>query len=111
MGLAVAAFARRRLTATGVVAVAAVFLYLVEFLGNAWQPAQWAAVLSPFHYVHGAAVVAGQANSAQDYLVLGAIAVVSTTVAYWRYSERDYAKVQLSRQLQSVVSVLHFHNC
>lgn len=89
IGLAAAAFARRRLTATGVVSVAAVFLYLLEFLGNAWPPAQWAAVLSPFHYTHGAAIVAGQGNSAQDYLVLGSIAVVSTIVAYWRYGTRD----------------------
>jgi ABC-type transport system involved in multi-copper enzyme maturation permease subunit len=89
MGLAVAAFARRRLTATGVVAVAAVFLYLLEFLGNAWPPARWAAVLSPFHYTHGAAIVAGQANSAQDFFVLGSITLVGTAVAYWRYGERD----------------------
>lgn len=88
-GLAVAAFARRRLTATGAVSIAAVFLYLLEFLGNAWPAAQWAAVLSPFHYTHGAAIVAGRGNSAQDYLVLGSIAVVSTIVAYWRYSVRD----------------------
>jgi ABC-type transport system involved in multi-copper enzyme maturation permease subunit len=89
IGLAVAAFVRRRLTATGVVGVAAVFLYLLEFLGNAWRPARWAAVLSPFHYCHGAAVVAGQANSAQDYAVLGSATLVATAVAYWRYSARD----------------------
>jgi ABC-type transport system involved in multi-copper enzyme maturation permease subunit len=89
IGLAVAAFARRRLTATGVVGIAAVFLYLLEFLGNAWRPAQWAAVVSPFHYTHGAAIVAGQANSTQDFLVLGSVTVVATAIAYWRYSVRD----------------------
>jgi ABC-type transport system involved in multi-copper enzyme maturation permease subunit len=88
-GLAVASFARRRLTATGAVSIAAVFLYLLEFLGNAWPPAQWAAVFSPFHYTHGAAIVAGQNNSAQDYLVLGSISVVATIIAYWRYDTRD----------------------
>jgi hypothetical protein len=89
MGLAVAAFARRRLTATGIVGVAAVFLYLLEFLGNAWPPAQWAAVLSPFHYCHGAAILAGQGDSAQDYFVLGSVTVVATAIAFWRYNQRD----------------------
>ena len=89
IGLAVASFARRRLTATGIVGIAAVFLYLLEFLGNAWKPAQWAALLSPFHYCHGAAVVAGQANSAQDYFVLGSVTVVATAIAFWRYGQRD----------------------
>ena len=88
-GLAVAAFARRRLTATGIVSIAAVFLYLLEFLGNAWQPAQWAAVLSPFHYAHGAAILAGQGSSAQDYAVLGSVTLGATAIAFWRYSERD----------------------
>jgi hypothetical protein len=89
IGLAAAAFARRRLTATGAVSLAAVFLYLLEFLGNAWQPARWAAVLSPFHYCHGAAVLAGQANSAQDFGVLGSITVVAAAVGFWKYGARD----------------------
>jgi ABC-2 type transport system permease protein len=89
IGLAVAAFARRRATATGVVAIGAVFLYLLEFLGNAWEPAGHAAVLSPFHYFQGAAVLAGTANSARDYFVLGSVTLIATATAYWRYSARD----------------------
>ena len=89
VGLAVAAFMRRRLTALGVVAVSAVSLYLLEFLGNAWEPAGRLAVLSPFHYFHGASVVAGQANSLRDYAVFGSITVIATAIAYWRYSTRD----------------------
>jgi ABC-type transport system involved in multi-copper enzyme maturation permease subunit len=89
VGLAASAFLRRRLTAAGTVGIAAVFLYLLEFLGNAWEPAKWAAVLSPFHYVHGAGILAGQENSMLDYTVLGAATVVATAIAYWRYSARD----------------------
>ena len=88
-GLAVAAMARRRLTAAGAVSVAAVALYLLEFLGNAWRPAKWAAVMSPFHYVRGAGIVAGQENSPLDYAVLGSATLVAVAIAYWRYSTRD----------------------
>ena len=88
-GLAVAAFSRRRLTATGIVAVTAVFLYLLEFLGNAWEPARRAALISPFHYTRGAAVFAGQGNSALDFAVLGSVMLAGTAIAYWRYNARD----------------------
>jgi ABC-2 type transport system permease protein len=89
LGLAVSAFARRRMTALGVTALSAASLYMLEFLGNAWAPAATVAILSPFHYFHGAAVLAGSADSVRDFAVLGSIALACTAIAYWRFETRD----------------------
>lgn len=89
LGLAAAAFARRRMTALGITAVGAVSLYLLEFLGNAWAPAERAALLSPFHYFHGAAIAAGLTDSFRDFLVLGSLSLACAAVAYWRFESRD----------------------
>jgi len=72
-----------------VTALSAASLYMLEFLGNAWAPAATVAILSPFHYFHGAAVLAGSADSVRDFAVLGSIALACTAIAYWRFETRD----------------------
>ena len=88
-GLAAAAFARRRGTAFGIVAGSVVFLYLLNFVADAWTPVSGLRPISPFHYFPGFAVANGAAPIARDLGVLAAIAAVLIAVAYWQFERRD----------------------
>jgi ABC-type transport system involved in multi-copper enzyme maturation permease subunit len=88
-GLAAAAFARRRGTAFGAVAGAAVLLDLLNVVADAWSPAAGLRPLMPFHYFPGFAVANGAAPIARDLSVLGAGALVLVAVAYWKFERRD----------------------
>ena len=87
--LAVSAWVRRRATAVAIVSIAAMAFYLLDFLGTLWKSVAGVASLSPFRYFHGGEILAGTANTAQDILVLGAIALAGFAVAYWRFGKRD----------------------
>jgi ABC-2 type transport system permease protein len=89
IGLAAAASARRRGLAQAPVAIGAVAFYLLDVLGESWSALRPLARVSPFHYFHGAAILAGTADSAVDILVLGSTGVVVVAVAYWRFHGRD----------------------
>jgi ABC-2 type transport system permease protein len=88
-GLAAAAFARRRGTAFGAVAVVAVSLYLLNFVADAWATAAPLRPYSPFHYFPGFAVANGTAPVAHDLGVLAAVTAVLVVIAYWRFARRD----------------------
>jgi hypothetical protein len=77
------------MSAFGPVAIAAVFFYLLELLATAWRPLAPTAVISPFHYYQGPAILGGTANSVRDLLVLGSMAAVASVIGYWRFSARD----------------------
>jgi ABC-2 type transport system permease protein len=87
--LAASAWARRRGSAVAVVAIVGMAFYLLDFVGAIWKPVAGIARLSPFHYFHGGEILAGTANSVQDFTVLGSIAVAGFAVAYWRFAKRD----------------------
>jgi hypothetical protein len=89
IALAAAASVRRRASALGPVAIAAVTLYLLDLLAPAWRLLEPTAVLSPFHYFQGPAVLGGTADSVRDLTVLASIALVATATAYWRFGARD----------------------
>ncbi|MGH9313603.1 MAG: ABC transporter permease subunit [Vicinamibacterales bacterium] len=89
LSLALAGQARRRATAFGPAAIAAVALYFINVLAASWKPARLAEVLSPFHYYRGAEIVAGLTNPAQDLVVLGSAAAALVGVSYWRFRARD----------------------
>jgi ABC-2 type transport system permease protein len=88
-GLAASAFARRRGTAFGAVAVATVFLYLLNFVADAWAPAARLRPYSPFHYFPGFAVANGTAPVANDLGVLALATVALVVVAFWQFERRD----------------------
>ena len=88
-GLAAGAFARRRGSAFGAVLVATVFLYLMNFVADAWKPAAALRPYTPFHYYPGFAVANGTAPIARDLGVLAAVAAVLILVAFWRFERRD----------------------
>jgi ABC-type transport system involved in multi-copper enzyme maturation permease subunit len=89
LGLATAAAVSRRMSAMGPVAIAAVSLYLLDLVATAWRPLAPVAIVSPFHYYQGAAILAGTADLLGDLLVLGSMAAVAFAFAYWRFSTRD----------------------
>jgi ABC-2 type transport system permease protein len=87
--LAAAGWARRRASAQGPVAVAAVAFYLINFLAGMWAPARSVARFSPFHYFTGAAILSGASNLAFNLSILGTVTVIASGVAYWQFSRRD----------------------
>jgi ABC-2 type transport system permease protein len=88
-GLAAGAFARRRGSAFGAVLVATVFLYLMNFVADAWKPAAALRPFTPFHYYPGFAAANGTAPVARDLAVLAAATAVLILVAFWRFERRD----------------------
>jgi len=89
IALAVAAGARRRATAAGLTAVTALAAYLVDYLGRVWDPARLAGRLSPFHYFEPMSLIAGEAASAANLVVLMTITLAGVAVGYARFSRRD----------------------
>jgi ABC-2 type transport system permease protein len=89
VGLAAGAFARRRGTAFGATAGAALGLYLLNFLADAWPRAASLRPLSPFHYFPGFGVANGAAPIAWDFSVLAAGAAGLVAIAFWRFERRD----------------------
>jgi ABC-2 type transport system permease protein len=89
IGLAVAAGARRWSTAFTTVALAAVVLYLIDFLSIGWPVMSVLSWLSPFHYYPGLPILAGTAPAFRNVAVLLSAAAVFVAVAYWRFNRRD----------------------
>jgi ABC-2 type transport system permease protein len=89
VGLASAAWSRRRGAAQALVSVAAVTLYLLDVVAEAWPRVRGLGRLTPFHYFHGAAILTGTADVAGDLSVLLAIGLAATGLAYWQFHRRD----------------------
>jgi ABC-type transport system involved in multi-copper enzyme maturation permease subunit len=89
LGLAAAAWSRRRGSVQALVGVSAVALYLVEMIASAWLRARWAGWLSPFHYYGASAILAGRTTFGRDVVILASIGAVAIAVAYWRFARRD----------------------
>lgn len=88
-GLAAAGWSRRRGTAFAVVAVAALFLDLLNVVADAWPPASRLQPWTPFHYFPGFAVANGTAPVGRDLTVLAVVAGALVALAYWRFERRD----------------------
>ena len=88
-GLAVAAGAKRWSTAFITAALAAVVLYLVDFLAIGWPFMRSVAWLSPFHYYPALSIIAGDAPPLRNLAVLLSAATLFTATAYWRFNRRD----------------------
>jgi ABC-2 type transport system permease protein len=87
--LAVAAVAQRRATATTTVAGGALALYLLDLIAPFWPLAGLVAWVSPFHYFHGSAILAGLNASGTTLGVLAASTVIALLLAYRNFSRRD----------------------
>lgn len=89
IALAAAARSRRRASALAPVAIGAIALYLLQMLGDVWSVARQLAVLSPFHYFPGSAVLNGRTDLALNLTVLGTASAIFIALAYWQFGHRD----------------------
>jgi ABC-2 type transport system permease protein len=89
VSLAVAAASRRRSTAAGLLGMAALALFLVDYLARIWKPAASVAWLSPFHYDDAMAMVMGRPLPASHIEVLVITALAGIAVAFVLFSRRD----------------------
>jgi len=89
VALAVASAVRRRATAVGITAVAALAAYLLDYLGRVWDPARLASRLSPFHYFEPMSLIAGAPLNRGNVGVLLGAAVAATAASYVIFSRRD----------------------
>lgn len=87
--LAFASHARERARAAGTIALAAVFLYLLQFGAAAWQPLRPFARVSPFHYYPTMQTLMGQATPTTQIAGLLTAALVLVGVAHVLYERRD----------------------
>jgi ABC-type transport system involved in multi-copper enzyme maturation permease subunit len=88
-GLAVAAGAKRWVTAFATAAFTVVTLYLIDFLAIGWPFMRTIAWISPFHYYDGLGILAGDAAPGRDLTVLLSAAAAFVVVAYVRFNRRD----------------------
>ena len=89
LALAAASAARRRATASGAIAVAALAMYLLDYLGRVWDPASYLSTLSPFHYFEPMTLVSGTPLRVRDVAVLLAIGGAGAAASYAIFSRRD----------------------
>jgi hypothetical protein len=87
--LVAASAVRRRATASGVAAVAALAAYLLDYLGRIWDSARWLSTLSPFHYFEPSSLVSGAPLNLRDVAVLLGIGLAGTIAGYVIFSRRD----------------------
>jgi putative exporter of polyketide antibiotics len=89
LGLAIAAGARRWSTAFFTAVLAAVVLYLVDFLSIGWPMMRSVAWISPFHYYPALSIIAGDAPPIRNLAILLSAAAALSAVGYWRFQRRD----------------------
>ena len=87
--LAAAAWARRRAWAQGSVGLAAIALYLIDFIGTFWAPLRRFGRFSPFYYYQGSAILEGSAHTVFNLTILGTVIVAASALAYWQFGRRD----------------------
>jgi beta-exotoxin I transport system permease protein len=89
IALAAGAAASRRATASGLIGVAALAAYLLDYLGRVWAPARLASRFSPFHYFEPMGLVAGAGLSGWNVSVLFALGAAGTALSYRLFGRRD----------------------
>ena len=89
LGLAIAAGARRWSTAFFTAVLAAVVLYLVDFLSIGWPMMRSIAWISPFHYYPALSIIAGDAPAIRNLSILLSAALALSAIGYWRFQRRD----------------------
>jgi len=89
VALAIAAGSRRRSVAGGITGVMALAMFLLDYIGRLWKPAQSVAWLSPFRYYSPFDLVMGTPLPGKNVLILSAIALAGFAAAYVMFSRRD----------------------
>jgi hypothetical protein len=89
VALAIAVAVRRRAVAAGIAGGAALTMYLLDYLGRAWEPARSISTVSPFHFFDPMKLIMGEPLTAWNAGVLVAIGAVGMTTAAVIFSRRD----------------------
>jgi ABC-type transport system involved in multi-copper enzyme maturation permease subunit len=89
LGLAIASGARRWSTAFFTATLAAVVLYLVDFLAIGWPVMRSISWISPFRYYPALAIIAGDAPAWRNVAILLSSAAALAAIGYWRFERRD----------------------
>ena len=87
--LAIGMLSRRRAVAAAIAGLLAVSMFLLDYLGRAWEPAATISTLSPFHYFEPMVVITTQSLSAVDATLLIAVGVAGTIASYVAIVTRD----------------------
>ena len=87
--LLVGTIAGRWVTAFTTAALAAVVLYLLDFLAIGWTAVKNVAWISPFHYYAALSIVGGDTSPWRDVSILFGAGALCAAAAYWRFSRRD----------------------
>jgi len=88
--LAASCLMRRRAAAAGSVAIAALAVYVLNFLADLWPRLRPLVPLSPFHYYRPLGIVSGQgAEWRGDVWLLGGVAAVFCGIAYVAFDRAD----------------------
>jgi hypothetical protein len=89
LALAAASAARRRAAAAGLVGVAALVAYLIDYLGRVWDPLSHVSPLSPFHYFEPMTLIAGAPLDRGHLAILFAIGAGGAVAGYAIFARRD----------------------
>ena len=88
--LLVACVARRRSQALGIAGLSAVFLYLFNFLAEAWPRARAFRFFTPFHYYNAPGLLMGSERDWPVHMTLLLVTTAILCIAAWRaYERRD----------------------
>lgn len=89
LAAAVAARSRRRIAAGSLTGLAALALYLLDYLARFWKPAESFSWLSPFHYYSGLELIVGRSLPLENILILLGTSAAGFGVAYVLFTRRD----------------------
>jgi len=87
--LLAATVSKRWVTAFTTAALAAVVLYLLDFLAIGWPFVRNLAWISPFHYYPALSIVAGDSPFRRDVAILFGAGGVFAAAAFWSFGRRD----------------------
>ena len=89
LALAAAAAVRRRALAAGLAGVAALAMYLLDYLGRVWDPLSRISPASPFHYFEPMTLITGAPLNVAHIALLVGIGVAGAIAAHVVFARRD----------------------
>jgi ABC-2 type transport system permease protein len=92
VALAIGAASRRRAVASSITGLLVLAMFLLDYVGRLWKPAETIAWLSPFRYYNAFELVMGRSLPLKNLLVLGSIAAAGFAAAYALFARRDISR-------------------
>ena len=89
IALAAASAVRRRAVAAGLAGIAALAMYLVDYLGRVWDPLSRVSPFSPFHYFEPMTLITGSPLNTAHLAILFGIGAAGAGVGYVVFARRD----------------------